>query len=181
MLVTNILGNIVSLITTPISLALKTISFALETIEIAFAGVNGLTGFGLDILDAVDVLDITNKAFQKAKQKINNAFNTFKSFSDSVQASIEVITTGLDNLPKLIEAFEPYLKDQLFSESTLESVCLKYVLTQNMLERNSLSFGEVAHQLSNHKAEAIDALGDRAKSVQKNLDTVSDSISNLVG
>lgn len=91
----NTVGTTIALsIATPINLLLKTINVTLELMELAFQTFNSTSSVGLTALDAVDIFDLTNQAFEKAKDKVNLANKSFKNYSDSIQENIRVLTSN---------------------------------------------------------------------------------------
>lgn len=175
-----LLTNLFEVITVPIGILLKAIDVILEAIELIFLGVSKSLSGGLKALDAIDIFDLTDDIFEDAANRIDNAYSSYRAFSNDIQENIRSVNTGLSNIDGVVKNLSPYLTEMIMSTSTVNSINQKYSLTQQSLDRSKVSFGEIAFQLQDHKAKAIDLLGDKSKIIKTNFEDISSSISGLL-
>ncbi|WP_421000533.1 hypothetical protein ACOJIU_04020 [Carnobacterium maltaromaticum] len=175
-----LLTNLFEVITIPIGILLKAIDVILEAIELIFLGVSKSLSGGLKALAAIDIFDLTDDIFEDAANRIDNAYSSYRAFSNDIQENIRSVNTGLSNIDGVVKNLSPYLTEKIMSTSTVNSINQKYSLTQQSLDRSKVSFGEIAFQLQDHKAKAIDLLGDKSKIIKTNFEDISSSISGLL-
>ncbi|MGE6257287.1 SA1320 family protein [Heyndrickxia sporothermodurans] len=164
--------------------------FTAETHKLVFPLLNGLRFLLSTIENTLELLSITIKGvtnvmlngtipgllisiFTNYDDKIRAAVNTTLGPIDEIAKTIEGVRKGINkliiNYPILLKNFKPYLYSALFSNSKYYNVHLYNSATLAILNEMELLFKDIVHQLSNHKAKAIDALGKVSEKVLKNI------------
>ena len=90
-----------------------------------------------------------------------------------METTVEGLRKGIGrmivNLPEMLQNFKPYIDSAIFEPGKFEHVRLYNVSTLAILDEMELLFNDIIFQLSDEKAEAIEATLEISKSVLKNI------------
>ncbi|MFC0187259.1 SA1320 family protein [Fictibacillus aquaticus] len=113
---------------------------------------------------------------EKIQALVNDALEPL----DELANTVEGLRRGLGNLivfyPTLLNNFKPYIETALFSKSNYYSVHLYNLAAMNILEEMDMLFKDIVHQLSGHKANAIDALHQVSAKVKENMAVLHEQV-----
>lgn len=137
------------------------------------ATANPLVVVGSHLTGTDDELDEFRRRFVRTSGRIEEGLAGARGMVWQVQDAI-------GNLPALVPQFAVYLEASLFSDAVLESAYDSLIKVRSLAERSELSFAEVDHQLGDHDAQLIDAMGERAADLRRDLSLVGENITVMV-
>jgi hypothetical protein len=154
----------------------------LEAIELALGGAQAALRGPAKVASYSPVALVTGVSddLDRFQQNVGALYDTFRSVSDSWQTAITKIGNALMHLPAVVLSLSDYLEQSFFSDEIIEEAYESLQKCRNLADTSQIAFGEVEHQLDGHCALAVDALGDHARDVQRDLRTVGDSFGEAI-
>lgn len=146
------------------------LTFTIEsTLEILSASIKGATHFALSHTIPGKLFSLFTDYDDKIRNIVTNALKPL----DELAATIEGVRKGLGRLiieyPTLLNNFRPYVESAIFNNSGYFNVHLYNLASIAILREMEMLFDDVVYQLGNHKAEAIEALCEVSKKVERNM------------
>ncbi|WP_243290800.1 hypothetical protein [Bacillus sp. FJAT-47783] len=164
----------------PLFGGLQMMLFSIEnTLETLSLTVKGTTNILLKGTFPGQLMSLFTDFDDKIKKAINGALEPI----DEIAATIEGVRKGVGNLiayyPLLLKEFKPYVHTALFNETSYYNVHLYNLAAISILEEMDLLFQDIVHQLSDHKAKAIDALCETSKRVLENMRILEEQVNRV--
>lgn len=149
-----------------LGLAVSTLRGALQTVETVAAPILHVTGTADDV--------------RRFRERVGELYDGYRAESDEWQAQVADVGRALGRLPEVLMELRPYVESCFFSDAMIETTYDALAKCRNLADRSHVAFGEAAHHLDDHAAEAIDALGERAADVGADLGTAAASVQTMV-
>jgi len=113
---------------------------------------------------------------QKIKAAVNNALVPL----EKLETTFETVRMGSGsmsaNLPEMLQNFKPYIDTAIFEPGKFDDVRLYNISTLAILDEMELLFNDIIFQLSDEKANAIEATLDVSKNVLSNIQLLKEQV-----
>lgn len=113
---------------------------------------------------------------QKIKAAVNNALvplEEIKTIAETVRLGAGSMSA---NMPEMLQNFKPYIDTAIFEPGKFDDVRLYNISTLAILDEMELLFNDIIFQLSNEKANAIEATLEVSKNVLSNLQILKEQV-----
>jgi hypothetical protein len=146
------------------------VASARSAVHLAGTGAPGVATRALGVRDDLE-------RFRDAVVQLERDFGVQ---ADEWQDHLWRVGRTVGRLPDAVQDLRVYLDSTFFSDAMIEDVYDGLLRCRNLVDRSATSFGEVEHQLADHKSRLIDALAGNASDVRRDLVTTRSSLTEMI-
>ncbi|ALC87787.1 hypothetical protein AM499_19735 [Bacillus sp. FJAT-22090] len=164
-------------ILTPILLGLEALLFLIETaLSAIIIAVKAALNVGLYGNPVSLLISLFTNYEERVRRAVQSALEPLEEMEVTVEGLRKGFGRMIANLPEMLNNFKPYIDTAIFEPGKYENVRLYNVSALAVLDEMELLFNDIIYQLSDEKANAIEATLEISQNVLGNIQILKEQV-----